>query len=136
MPILRPKINILDEEHKKLILNEAKSMLENQGVFIENQQAIEMFEQIGLNHDGMRYYIPSDLVESCLNSVPPQITLFDRGGEEHIILKEDQVHFDPGSAAIFILDESTGEIREGQSKDFIRFSKVLETFPIADPTYK
>ncbi|MFW9942889.1 MAG: trimethylamine methyltransferase family protein [Candidatus Thorarchaeota archaeon] len=126
MPIIRPKIRILDEEHKKLILEEAKSILETQGVFIENQQAIEMFEQLGLNHEDTRYRIPSDLVDKCLNSVPHQITLFDREGEEHITLKEDQVHFDPGSAAIFILDETTGEIREGQSKDFIRFSKVVE----------
>jgi trimethylamine--corrinoid protein Co-methyltransferase len=126
MPVIRPKISILDEEHKKLILNEAKSILETQGVFIENQQAIDMFEQNGLDHDGMRYYIPSDLVDTCLNSVPSQITLYDREGEECIALKEDQVHFDPGSAAIFILDENTGEIREGQSKDFIRFSAVVD----------
>ncbi|MFX1488777.1 MAG: trimethylamine methyltransferase family protein [Promethearchaeota archaeon] len=126
MPVIRPKISILDEEHKKLILNEAKSILETQGVFIENQQAIDMFELNGLNHDGMRYYIPSDLVDTCLNSVPSQITLYDREGEKCIALKEDQVHFDPGSAAIFILDENTGEIREGQSKDFIRFSTVVD----------
>ncbi|MFW9867726.1 MAG: trimethylamine methyltransferase family protein [Candidatus Thorarchaeota archaeon] len=126
MPVIRPKISVLDEEHKKLILNEAKLILETQGVFIENQQAIDMFEQNGLNHEGMRYYIPSDLVDTCLNSVPSKITLYDREGEECIILEEDRVHFDPGSAAIFILDENTGEIREGQSKDFIRFSKVVD----------
>jgi trimethylamine--corrinoid protein Co-methyltransferase len=126
MPIIRPKIRILDDEHKKSILGEAKSILETQGVFIENRQAVDMFNRLGLNHEDARYFIPSDLIDKCLNSVPHQITLFDREGEQHITLKEDQVHFDPGSAAIFILDENTGEIREGQSKDFIRFSKVVE----------
>jgi len=126
MPIIRPKIRILDDDHKKLILSEAKSILETQGVFIENRQATEIFDQLGINHEEERYFIPSDLIDECLNSVPHQITLFDREGEEHITLKDDQVHFDPGSAAIFILDENTGEIREGQSKDFIRFSKVVE----------
>jgi trimethylamine--corrinoid protein Co-methyltransferase len=126
MPIIRPRISILNDEYKKLILNEAKSILETQGVFIENQQAIEMFKLLGLNHEEERYYIPSDLINKCLDSVPHQVTLFDREGEEHITLKDDQVHFDPGSAAIFILDETTGEIREGQSKDFIQFSKVVE----------
>ncbi|MFW9823343.1 MAG: trimethylamine methyltransferase family protein [Candidatus Thorarchaeota archaeon] len=126
MPIIRPKINILDKVHKELILAEAKSILETQGVFIENKMAIEMFNHQGLNHDSERYFIPSDLINKSLDSVPPQITLFDRDGEEHITLKEDQVHFDPGSAAIFILDETTGEIREGQSEDFIKFSKIVE----------
>ncbi|MFX0082138.1 MAG: trimethylamine methyltransferase family protein [Candidatus Hodarchaeota archaeon] len=126
MPIIRPKISVLNDEYKRLIFEEAKSILETQGVFIENQQSIEMFNQHGLNHKDERYFIPSDLIDKCLDSVPHQITLFDREGEEHISLKDDQVHFDPGSAAIFILDENTGEIRAGQSKDFIQFSKVVE----------
>ena len=113
MTILRPKINVLDENHKNQIFQEAKLILETQGIFIENQEAIEMFEKKGLNHDG-------------------QITLFDREGKEHLTLKDDQVHFDPGSAAIFILDENTGEIRKGKSKDFIRFSKIVEQLNFID----
>ncbi len=126
MTIIRPKIQILDKEHKKLILEEAKSILETQGIFIENKEATDIFNQHGLNHKDLRYYITSDLVDKCLNSVPSKITLFDRDGEEHITLEGEQVHFDPGSAAIFLLDENTGEIREGLSKDFIRFSKIVE----------
>ncbi|MHA2036852.1 MAG: trimethylamine methyltransferase family protein [Promethearchaeota archaeon] len=126
MSILRPKIKVLDEEHKQKILQEAKLILETQGIFIENQDAIELFEQKGLNHEKMRYFIPSDLIDKCLASVPHEITLFDREGDECITLKDDDIHFDPGSAAIFILDENTREIREGLSKDFIRFSKIVE----------
>ena len=37
MPIMRPKIKIIDDDHKEMILEEAKSILENQGVFIEMQ---------------------------------------------------------------------------------------------------
>ena len=126
MSILRPKINVLDEKHKEQILEEAKKILGTQGIFIENQEAVELFDQKGLNHDGLRYYIPPDLIKKCLDSVPEKITLFDREGDECITLKDDNVHFDPGSAAIFILDENTKEIREGLSKDFIRFSKIVE----------
>jgi trimethylamine--corrinoid protein Co-methyltransferase len=126
MPIIRPKIKVLDERYKGLILEEAQSILETQGIFIENQAAITMFDKLGLNHENRRYFIPSDLVKKCLGTTPHQIKLFDREGEEHLELKEDQVHYDPGSAAIFILDENTGEIREGKSADFIRFSKVVE----------
>ncbi|MFX1409251.1 MAG: trimethylamine methyltransferase family protein [Promethearchaeota archaeon] len=126
MPILRPKIKLLDNEHKKLIFEEAKSILETQGIFLENQEAKDIFNKHEIDHKGSRYFIPSDLVDKSLTSVPNEITLYDREGNEHIHLKDDQVHFDPGSAAIFILDENTGEIREALSKDFIRFSKVVE----------
>jgi trimethylamine--corrinoid protein Co-methyltransferase len=126
MPIIRPTIKILDDEHKKVILEEAKSILNTQGIFIENQEAIELFKQEGIEYKNSRFLIPSDLIKKCLDSVPNEITLYDREGNEHTKLKDNQVHFDPGSAAIFILDEDSGEIREGLSKDFIRFSKIVE----------
>lgn len=126
MPIVRPKINVLDEEHKNLILEEAKSILKTQGIFIENQEAIELFESHGLNHEDQRFFIPPDLILKCLETTPKQITLYDRDGYEQISLKGDNVHFDPGSAAIFIQDEETGNIREGLSKDFIKFSRIVE----------
>ena len=126
MAIIRPTIKILDKEHKQVILDEAKLILENQGVFIENQEAINLFNHHGINHEELRYFIPPDLINKCLQTVPSEITLFDREGNEYVSLKKDNVNFDPGSAAIFILDEETGNIREALSKDFIRFSKVVE----------
>ena len=80
MPIIRPQIKVLDDDYKRLILEEAKSIIETQGVFIENQQAIAMFDKLGLNHEDKRYFIPSDLVEKCLGTTPHQIKLFDREG--------------------------------------------------------
>ncbi|MCP4760727.1 MAG: hypothetical protein GY870_03025, partial [archaeon] len=132
MAIIRPKIQILDKEHKKLILDEAKTILETQGVFIENQDAITLFEEKGINRDGSRFFIPSDLIDKCLQTTPSEIKLFDREGIEQISLKGDEIHFDPGSAAIFILDETSGEIREAKQKDFIRFSKIVEQLKYID----
>ncbi len=126
MGILRPKIQVLDEEHKNKIYTEAKEILENLGIFLENEDAQELFNKEGVTHDGSRYFIPSDLVEKCLRTVPNEIKLFDREGKEHITLANDNVHFDPGSAAILYFDEATGEIRNAVKEDFVRFSKVVE----------
>ncbi|MHA1730011.1 MAG: trimethylamine methyltransferase family protein [Promethearchaeota archaeon] len=127
MTIIRPKIRILDEEHKKKIFNEAKSILETQGIFIENQNAAELFNNMGFNKNMKgRFLIPSDVVDKCLKTAPNEITLYDREGNESFSLNGDQIHFDPGSAAIFILDENSGEIREAMSDDFVRFSKIVE----------
>lgn len=126
MTIIRPQIKVLDEDYKNKIFNEAKNILETQGVFIENEDAIELFAMNGITHKDSRFFIPSDIVDKCLSSVPNEIKLFDREGNEHINLKNDEVHFDPGSAAIFILDVNTGDIREALTEDFIKFSKVVE----------
>jgi len=126
MPIIRPQIKVLDEDYKNKIFNEAKNILETQGVFVENEDAIELFAKNGITHKDSRFFIPSDIVDKCLSTVPNEIKLFDREGNEHINLKNDEVHFDPGSAAIFILDVNTGDIREALTEDFIKFSKVVE----------
>jgi len=126
MSILRPKIKVLDEEHKISILSEAKEILETFGVFVENNQARELLKNQGVNNEGLSFLIPPDLVEKCLKSVPHEIVLYDREGKEHMTLKDDNVHFDPGSAAILILDENSGETREATLNDFIRFSKIVD----------
>ncbi|MFX1391486.1 MAG: trimethylamine methyltransferase family protein [Promethearchaeota archaeon] len=132
MSIIRPKIQLLDKQHKEMILEEAKEILLTQGIFMENQEAIEIFNQNGINHDGNKYFIPTDLINKCLETAPHEIKLYDREGDKQISLKGDNINFDPGSAAIFILDEETKEIREALSKDFIRFSKVVEQLDYID----
>ena len=126
MTIIKPKIKLLDEDHLVEILEEAKDILEHQGIFLENQDAIELFEQEGVNRNGNRFYIPPDIVDECVKCAPNEIKLYDREGNESISLQGDQIHYDPGSAAIFILDENSGEIREALSEDFVRFSRIVE----------
>ena len=132
MAIIRPTIKVLNEDYKNKILIEAKKILETQGIFVENQEALELFQKEGLKQIDSRIFIPSDLIDHCLESAPKEIKLYDRDGENPLSLSDDQVHYDPGSAAIFILDENTGEIRNAESKDFIRFSKIVEQLKYID----
>ena len=44
MGILRPRINVLDEDHKIKIFSEAKDILENLGIFLENEDDKELFK--------------------------------------------------------------------------------------------
>lgn len=132
MTILKPNIRLLDNDHKLKIFNEAKNILENQGIFLENEEARKIFKAQGIPEKDSRYLIPPDLVDKCLKSVPPEIKLYDRDGRDFLLLSNNNVHFDPGSAAIFLLDENTGEIREAISNDFIRFSKIVEQLQFID----
>jgi len=124
MTVIRPKIKILNKEYKEKILKEAKEILETQGIFIENQEAIELFQKKGLKQINSRVFIPADLIDRCLRTVPEEIKLYDREGETPLVLSGERVHYDPGSAAILILDDSTGKTRNAESRDFIRFSKI------------
>ena len=126
MGILRPKVTLLNEDYKKKVFEEAKHILETLGVLIENSDAEVLLRAQGVSNKNQRYFIPSDLIDSCLSSSPHEITLYDREGNSQLSLKDDNIHFDPGSAAIFILDEINGQIREPLHQDFIRFTKVVD----------
>jgi len=130
--ILRPGVKVLDQEHQKDILIEAKGILQTQGIFLENSQAIDMFTEKGLEIKENRLYIPEDVVDKALSTVTHEISLYDREGNFSFSLKDNQVHFDPGSAAIYILDEKTGNIRDALMEDFVRFSQVVDRLPYID----
>ena len=76
MSILRPKVNVLNESYKEQILSEAKDILENLGVFIENQEAVEMLKKKGLNNEGDKFFngdtsefVVSGSIEHLLNEI-------------------------------------------------------------------
>lgn len=113
----------------KKIFNEAKAILHNQGVIIENPDAQSLLQEEGIHYKNLRYFIPEDLVEKLRTNAPSEIKLYDREGREVIQLSKDNIHFDPGSAAIFVQDLETKTIREALSSDFIMFSKIVDHLP-------
>lgn len=129
MTILRPKIELLTKEYLEKIFQEAKAILQTQGVEIENSEAQSLLQEEGIENKDSRYFIPDDLVEKLRDHVPSEIILFDREEKEKIHLTKDNIHFDPGSAAIFIQDLNSGVIREALSSDYIKFSKIVDHLP-------
>ncbi|MCG3226881.1 MAG: trimethylamine methyltransferase family protein [Candidatus Heimdallarchaeota archaeon] len=125
---MRPNIKILEDEIKEKVFVEAMEILEEIGFFVENQEAIEILQEAGLNVDveNRRVKLPPDLVKKSLQSAPSSITLFDREGKEVTKLEGDNICFDPGSAALNVLDPETNKIRTAVTKDFIDFTKVVE----------
>ncbi|MFX1517848.1 MAG: trimethylamine methyltransferase family protein [Promethearchaeota archaeon] len=129
MTILRPKIELLTNEYKKKIFQEAKTILQTQGVEIENSEAQSLLQDEGVENKDSTYFIPGDLIDRLRAYAPSEIKLFDREEKEVINLSKDNIHFDPGSAAIFVQDLDSGVIREALSSDYIRFSKIVEHLP-------
>ncbi|MFW9853667.1 MAG: trimethylamine methyltransferase family protein [Candidatus Thorarchaeota archaeon] len=129
MTIIRPKIELLDKDHLKKIFLEAKEILETQGILIENKEAQSLLDDEGIHKKGERYFLPQDLVDRLLEKVPQRIRLYDREGKFSCELSDDNIHFDPGSAAIFFQDFTSGEIREARSSDFVMFTKIVDHLP-------
>jgi len=125
---VRPKINFLSEEMVDKITEEAIDVLKNVGVFVENEEAVNLLGDAGAKVDDKKkkVFIDESLVEDCIESAPGRITLYNADGDMAMDLFEDNVHFDPGSAAINILDGETGEIRKAKTGDFIKLATLVE----------
>ncbi len=124
----RPKLELLGNELIQKIMDEAYSILENQGVFIENEEALDLFREAGMKVDthSQRVQITPQLVENSLSATPPSLKIYDRDGETEYFIGGDEVHFDPGSAAVTILDSETQQERKAFTSDLIRFAHLTD----------
>ena len=124
----RPIFDMLSKEAVDKIVSEALSVLEKTGVFIENEEALSLLSQAGVNigQSTRRAYMKEGLVEQCLKTVPKRIQVFDRNGNPAMDLQGFNSHFDPGSAAIHILDSESGEIRKPKTQDLVNFAKLTD----------
>jgi len=125
---MRPRIQLLSPELIGRILREAFELLMNPGVRV-GSAVIEQLQSAGVEvHNGVAR-IPESLVRRCLASVPRDFYLYNRQGEKAVHYGGDDVHFDPGSCCVQMLDPDTLEARSSETRDLVRIVQVTETLP-------
>jgi trimethylamine--corrinoid protein Co-methyltransferase len=127
----RPKLELLGRPFVKKIVAEALALLEKQGVFVENREALRLLAEAGMKVDDStkRALFKPELVEKCINSTPASISLYDRAGDKKFIVGQDWVHFDPGSAAVTILDHGAQAQRKAVTDDLVKFTRLVDCLP-------
>jgi trimethylamine--corrinoid protein Co-methyltransferase len=128
IPTVRPKVELLSAALVRSIIDEGLSVLEKQGVFIENDEALTLLQEAGMRveRQARRAFLAPSLVEKCLAATPSQITLFDRKGAWPREVGGDSVHFDPGSAAVKILDGRDNVERPAVTADVVDFVRLTD----------
>ena len=125
---IRPEFKILRSITIEGVIKEAKDILHVLGFYLENREALELLDATGAKIDekSHRVFLPQDMVERAIETAPSTICLYDTGGAKVVELGGDTICFDPGSAALNILDPETKEIRSALTPDFVAFSKVVD----------
>jgi trimethylamine--corrinoid protein Co-methyltransferase len=125
----RPKLELLGPDFVAKIVDEGLTLLATHGVFVENQEALTLLGAAGASPDGTppRVRIPRRLVEDGLASTPSEIIMYDRTGQKTFRVGGDDVHFDPGSAAVVLLDHDTQQERKAVTADLLDFYRLVET---------
>jgi trimethylamine--corrinoid protein Co-methyltransferase len=124
----RPFFRLLEEPFVDRIIDEALSVLEKVGVFVEHEQAASLLFDHGARKDSASGHvlIPRVLVERSLQSAPPHFRIFDSTGNRSYLVGGNDVHFDPGSAALKIHDTALNEERLARTEDLVRFHRLTE----------
>jgi trimethylamine--corrinoid protein Co-methyltransferase len=131
---MRPKLNILSDDLVQKIIAEGFELLMDPGVRVHNEEALTLLAEAGADVDteAQIAHIPEAVVRKALETAPSDFYLYNLDGERVVRYGGDSVQFDPGSAAITILDSETQEMRAPVTDDFVKFVKLVETIPQLD----
>ncbi len=130
--IQRPSIQLLSPGLIGRILREAFELLMSPGVRV-GSAVVELLRSAGVEvgvaaNDGVAR-LPEPLVRQCLASAPRDFYLYNRQGEKAVHYGGDDVHFDPGSCCVQMLDPGTLEARLSETRDLVRIVQVTEGLP-------
>ncbi len=126
---MRPRLQLLTPELIGRILCEAFELLMSPGVRVGSAPVVELLRSAGVEvNDGVAR-IPEPLVRQCLASAPRDFYLYNRQGEKAVHYGGDDVHFDPGSCCVQMLDPDTLEARPSETRDLVRIVQVTDTLP-------
>jgi trimethylamine--corrinoid protein Co-methyltransferase len=128
---LRPRVRWFEEEVRERIVREAMRILEELGVFVECEEALALLDGAGaeVERASQRVRIPASLTRRALESAPSRALVHDRSGNPVMDLGDERMHFNPGSAALRILDPGSREPRVPRTRDLVRLALLTDGLP-------
>jgi trimethylamine--corrinoid protein Co-methyltransferase len=131
---MRPDLTFLPLETIERVVTEAYDLLNDPGVRIHSNRALHLLAEHGaeVDFEAQVVCIPADLARKAVDTVPSSFDLYDTDGQPVVHYGDDDVHFDPGSTAIEILDHGAKRSRAPVTADFVRFAKLADGLDVLD----
>lgn len=131
---LRPTVEFLAQPLVERVVAEALEVLAKVGVFVEHAEALALLGDAGARVDlaRQRAFLPEELVWRCVQSAPSAILLWNREGTAALRLEGWNVHFNPGSAALWILDGEIGTPHPPTTSDLVQFARLTDALEHLD----
>ncbi len=125
---MTPKLQLLDSAAIEKIISEAFELIENPGVKVA-PMAVDLLIAAGIRVSDGIAHLPRAFVLKALASAPKEFYLYTRDGQPAVHCGADDVHFDPGSSCLNILDPKTGLPRLASAADLIQLIQITEQLP-------
>ncbi len=111
------------------LIEQALEILDEVGILFEDEATARLLASKGGRAAGDRIRIGPDLVRQALETVPSQFSLFDRSGNLALDLGTGVTSFNPGSAALHVLDPGERHRREATRADIVRLIRLTQALP-------
>ena len=125
---MTPKLQLLDSATVDKVLTEAFELIQNPGVRVA-PIAAELLIASGVRVSGGIAHISEAVARRALDSAPKEFSLFTRDGQLAVHYGGDDVHFDPGSSCLNILDPETRLPRLAKAADLVQLVEITELLP-------
>ena len=123
---MRPTLRLLEDELRDRIISEAREVVCELGLEIHNGPVLDLLAGHGAKVDkaACNALLTPDLIDRALATVPRSFKLYDVLGNETHDFEGENVYFTPGSTALNILDNRSGEMRRPATCDYVQYVKV------------
>jgi trimethylamine--corrinoid protein Co-methyltransferase len=124
---VQPTYRLLTDEQIEHIHRASLEILATVGIRIPHDDALQMLREAGCRvKDGDVVLFPLGLVEDCMRSVPPRVTIYDRNGHEAMCLGDRNTYFGTGTDLIRTIDLYSGEARLSVMADVVNAARVSD----------
>jgi len=122
------QMNFLSQDEIETIHNASLEVLENTGIKVMSDKALDILKKAGANVDYEENHagIPRSLVEEALKRAPKTIKYCARNPKYDFVLNKQEPHFCADGEPPFIFDWETGKRRYSTSEDVAHCSVVAD----------
>jgi trimethylamine--corrinoid protein Co-methyltransferase len=119
-------LNVFTESELSDIHLASLEVLERTGVFVEADEALDIFADGGCDVDRESHIVclPPYVVEDALRSAPSKFVLCGRDPKNDIVLEPGRVAFTNFSEGIRVVDPYTGELRDSTKADVADIARL------------
>ena len=119
-------LNVFTESELSDIHLASLEVLERTGVFVEADEAVDIFADGGCDVDRETHIVclPPHVVEDALRSAPSKFVLCGRDPKNDIVLEPGRVAFTNFSEGIRVVDPYTGELRDSTKADIADIARL------------
>jgi len=130
----RLTVSFLDETDRETLHEQTLTVLEEVGVAYNTPSALDVLDgtEAVLDRERLTARLPRELVERCLETAPRTVLLAAHDPAHDVVLGDGSLSVTTDGGATYMLDDESGELREGRADDQRTVMRLLDALPDID----